>query len=223
MLADRRTTEESRTLASCPGRRTSRGLPQCFSTEPGSLRVATRLGSSRTASGSSLARGLLGVAAPHAHGRRRASTPPRSGRSARPGRRGRWPARGGSGEDPCPSQTLGCSGVPSQLRERGRLERFRRDKDKFPDSVLGRALDGWPGERWLDIRRIGVRAPIMKARIAKCARKGFDALEPDNIDGYQNKSVSRFPEATSFATTAGSRARRTRRASRLHSRTTSAR
>jgi hypothetical protein len=78
--------------------------------------------------------------------------------------------------------------VPSQLRERGRLERFRRDKDKFPDSVLGRALDGWPGERWLDIRRIGVRAPIMKARIAKCARKGFDALEPDNIDGYQNKS-----------------------------------
>jgi hypothetical protein len=126
-------------------------------------------------------------------------------------------ARGGSGEDPCPSQTLGCSGVPSQLRERGRLERFRRDKDKFPDSVLGRALDGWPGERWLDIRRIGVRAPIMKARIAKCARKGFDALEPDNIDGYQNKSVSRFPEATSFATTAGSRARRTRRASQLHS------
>jgi hypothetical protein len=107
--------------------------------------------------------------------------------------------------------------VPSQLRERGRLERFRRDKDKFPDSVLGRALDGWPGERWLDIRRIGVRAPIMKARIAKCARKGFDALEPDNIDGYQNKSVSRFPEATSFATTAGSRARRTRRASQLHS------
>jgi hypothetical protein len=107
--------------------------------------------------------------------------------------------------------------VPSQLRERGRLERFRRDKDKFPDSVLGRALDGWPGERWLDIRRIGVLAPIMKARIAKCARKGFDALEPDNIDGYQNKSVSRFPEATSFATTAGSRARRTRRASQLHS------
>ena len=70
----------------------------------------------------------------------------------------------------------------------GAWERFRGDKDKFPDSVLGRALDGWPGERWLDIRRIGVLGPIMKARIARCARKGFDAVEPDNIDGYQNKS-----------------------------------
>jgi hypothetical protein len=70
----------------------------------------------------------------------------------------------------------------------GAWERFRRDNDKFPDAVLGRDLDGWPGERWLDIRRIGVLAPIMKARMARCARKGFDAVEPDNIDGYQNKS-----------------------------------
>jgi len=70
----------------------------------------------------------------------------------------------------------------------GAWERFRPDKDKFPAAVLGRALDGWPGERWLDIRRIGVLGPIMRARMAKCARKGFDAVEPDNIDGYQNKS-----------------------------------
>ncbi len=70
----------------------------------------------------------------------------------------------------------------------GAWERFRPDKDTFPDSVLGRNLDGWPGERWLDIRRIGALRPIMKARIAKCARKGFDAVEPDNIDGYQNRS-----------------------------------
>ena len=70
----------------------------------------------------------------------------------------------------------------------GAWERFRPDKDKFPDAVLGRALDGWPGERWLDIRSIDVIAPIMKARIARCARKRFDAVEPDNIDGYQNSS-----------------------------------
>jgi hypothetical protein len=70
----------------------------------------------------------------------------------------------------------------------GAWERFRSDKDTFPASVVGRALDGWPGERWLDIRRIGVLGPIMKARIAKCVRKGFDAVEPDNLDGYQNKS-----------------------------------
>ena len=91
----------------------------------------------------------------------------------------------------------------------GAWERFRRDKDKFPDSALGRALDGWPGERWLDIRRIGVLGPIMKARIARCARKGFDAVEPDNIDGYRTRAASRSPGATSFATTAGSRATRT--------------
>jgi hypothetical protein len=77
----------------------------------------------------------------------------------------------------------------------GAWERFRRDKDKFPDSMLGRALDGWPGERWLDIRRIALLAPVMKARIAMCARKGFDAVEPDNIDGYQNRSG--FPLAGS--------------------------
>src|SRR6185295_15963333 len=70
----------------------------------------------------------------------------------------------------------------------GAWERFRSDKDKFPASVLGRDLDGWPGERWLDIRHIDLLRPIMKALIAKCAHKGFDAVEPDNVDGYQNKS-----------------------------------
>src|SRR5262245_10438468 len=70
----------------------------------------------------------------------------------------------------------------------GAWERFRADKEKFPASLLGRALDGWPGERWLDIRKLRVLAPIMKARIAKCARKGFDAVEPDDVDGYQNRS-----------------------------------
>jgi hypothetical protein len=53
--------------------------------------------------------------------------------------------------------------------------------------VLGRT-NGWPGERWLDIRRIDVLAPIMRARIAMCRGKGFDAVEPDNVDGYANES-----------------------------------
>jgi hypothetical protein len=54
--------------------------------------------------------------------------------------------------------------------------------------VLGNGLDGWPGEHWLDIRKVGVLRPIMRDRIARCARKGFDAVEPDNIDGYSNDS-----------------------------------
>jgi hypothetical protein len=67
----------------------------------------------------------------------------------------------------------------------GSWERWRPDGGRFPGSVLGRS-NGWPGERWLDIRRLAVLEPIMRARFAMCARKGFDAVEPDNIDGFEN-------------------------------------
>jgi hypothetical protein len=67
----------------------------------------------------------------------------------------------------------------------GSWEKWRPDAKKFPSSVLGRS-NGWPGERWLDIRRLSVLAPIMRARVRMCARKHFDAIEFDNVDGYQN-------------------------------------
>lgn len=69
----------------------------------------------------------------------------------------------------------------------GTWEDFRPDAGQFPRSVLGRS-NGWPGERWLDVRRLSVLEPLMSARIEMCARKGFDALEPDNIDGYANRT-----------------------------------
>jgi hypothetical protein len=67
----------------------------------------------------------------------------------------------------------------------GIWEKWRPDAGKFPRPLLGRP-NGWPGERWLDIRRLNMLEPIMAARFRMCARKGFDAVEPDNIDGYQN-------------------------------------
>jgi hypothetical protein len=67
----------------------------------------------------------------------------------------------------------------------GTWESYRPDAGSFPKAVLGKG-DGWPGERWLDIRRLGVLEPIMTARMRMCRHKGFDALEPDNIDGYTN-------------------------------------
>ncbi len=70
----------------------------------------------------------------------------------------------------------------------GTHEPFRSDADSFPKQVLGERLDRFASERWLDIRRIGVLRPIMEARLDECARKGFDAVEPDNVDGYQNRS-----------------------------------
>lgn len=62
----------------------------------------------------------------------------------------------------------------------GTWENWRPDARRFPRRVLGRS-DGWPGERWLDIRALRTLEPIMTARFRMCARKGFDALEPDNI------------------------------------------
>ena len=68
----------------------------------------------------------------------------------------------------------------------GSLEDWRPDADQFPKSVLGKSLEGWVGERWLDIRQIDLLAPIMTARMDLCKEKGFDGIEPDNIDGYIN-------------------------------------
>ena len=69
----------------------------------------------------------------------------------------------------------------------GTSENFRPDYSSFPAAVKGRS-NGWPGERWLDIRQLGVLEPIMQARFQICREKGFDAVEPDNIEGYANES-----------------------------------
>jgi hypothetical protein len=70
----------------------------------------------------------------------------------------------------------------------GSRERWRPDAGRFPPSVVGRPLDGWPGEKWLDVRRLDVLGPIMRARIGRCARKGFDGVEFDNVDAYQQRT-----------------------------------
>jgi len=69
----------------------------------------------------------------------------------------------------------------------GTWENWRPDASQFPGSVLGNN-NGWPGEQWLDIRQLAVLEPIMTARFEMCQQKGFDAVEPDNIDGYENDS-----------------------------------
>ncbi|MDA0161515.1 endo alpha-1,4 polygalactosaminidase [Solirubrobacter ginsenosidimutans] len=70
----------------------------------------------------------------------------------------------------------------------GSFETGRPDARAFPAAVLGEPLDGYPDERWLDIRRLDVLGPIMEARMDLCRSKGFDAVEADNVDGYANKS-----------------------------------
>lgn len=64
----------------------------------------------------------------------------------------------------------------------GSWEDWRPDAADFPSEVIGNDYEGWPGENWLDIRQIDNLAPIIRARLDLCAAKGFDGIEPDNID-----------------------------------------
>jgi hypothetical protein len=70
----------------------------------------------------------------------------------------------------------------------GTWENWRSDASSFPASVKGSNVAGWAGEKWLDVRNWTVLGPIMTKRFQMCVDKGFDAVEPDNVDGYANSS-----------------------------------
>lgn len=68
----------------------------------------------------------------------------------------------------------------------GSSEDWRSDFARFQPADMGKALDQWPGERWLDTRSANVRS-IMLARLDLAASKRCDGVEPDNMDGYANQ------------------------------------
>ncbi len=70
----------------------------------------------------------------------------------------------------------------------GSWESYRPDASAFPRSVIGRTYEGFPEERWLDVRRFHLFAKPLERRFDICARKGFDAVEPDNVAGWENKT-----------------------------------
>ncbi len=70
----------------------------------------------------------------------------------------------------------------------GSLEDWRPDAGSFPAEVVGEPLDGWPGERWLDIRRIDILGPIMEARLDLAVERGCDGVDPDNVNGFEARS-----------------------------------
>ena len=69
----------------------------------------------------------------------------------------------------------------------GSYENWRDDASRFKSSDYGRNLDGWEGERWLDIRSSNVHN-IMTDRLDLAVSKGCNGVEPDNMDGYANIS-----------------------------------
>jgi hypothetical protein len=68
----------------------------------------------------------------------------------------------------------------------GSYEAWRADAPKLKEH-RGRKLKGWNGEWWIDIRQQAVR-DVMAARLDLAVAKGCDAVDPDNVDGYQNKN-----------------------------------
>ena len=62
----------------------------------------------------------------------------------------------------------------------------------FPARTLGNVYFGYPQERWVDFRQLRALAPMLNARIAMCAEKGFDAVEFDDIDSFDPPSETGF-------------------------------
>jgi hypothetical protein len=76
----------------------------------------------------------------------------------------------------------------------GTAESWRTDYFRFPATALGRKDGGWAGERYVDITNPTV-VGIMKARIAMCARKKFDAIETDNDETYTDNTGFKLTKA----------------------------
>jgi hypothetical protein len=70
----------------------------------------------------------------------------------------------------------------------GTFENWRPDASLFPAAVKGSSVSGFPDEQWLDVRQWSVLQPILEARMDLCTSKGFDGIELDNVDGYENHS-----------------------------------
>lgn len=70
----------------------------------------------------------------------------------------------------------------------GAWEDWRADAGAYPPEILGNDYDGWPGEKWVDIRRIDLLAPILRARFDLCRSKGFDGIDPDNVAGFMENT-----------------------------------
>lgn len=79
----------------------------------------------------------------------------------------------------------------------GSYEDWRPDASKFIIDDLGNELDGWPGERWADIRIKNVR-DIMLSRLDLAKSKGCNGVDPDNVDGFNNDNGLNLQPADSI-------------------------
>ena len=69
----------------------------------------------------------------------------------------------------------------------GSADDRRDDFGRFASADLGRPLDGYPRERWLDIRSEAV-LDVMLRRLDLAVERGCDGVEPDNVDAYLHET-----------------------------------
>ena len=69
----------------------------------------------------------------------------------------------------------------------GTYENWRSDKKLFPEEIMGKNLDDWPGEKWIDIRNKKIKK-IIRSRLNQASEKKCDGVEADNVDGYENNT-----------------------------------
>lgn len=62
----------------------------------------------------------------------------------------------------------------------GSTENWRPDKDKFPPSAVGETMNGWKGEKWINLKQWSSLKPVMTDRLKMVKGKGFRAVEFDN-------------------------------------------
>lgn len=70
--------------------------------------------------------------------------------------------------------------------EVGSYNNKRSDAARFRQvpGLIGKKMDGFPDENWIDVRRTDALMPIMEARLDIAQSKGCDGVEPDLDDSY---------------------------------------
>jgi uncharacterized membrane protein YccC len=103
----------------------------------------------------------------------------------------------------------------------GTIENWRPDRKAFEalndkelkagrKPFIGKRYPEWEGERWLDVRRYKVFLPLMVDRMEMCRDKGFEFVEFDNLDAYENRTGFKITrsDTVGYAKALASEARR---------------
>ena len=69
----------------------------------------------------------------------------------------------------------------------GSKEAPRADVGVLPPEAVGLTMEGYEDEQWLDVRHPSVRL-LMLQRLDRAKARGCNAVEPDNVDGFENET-----------------------------------